>query len=492
MRYKFVKNRILFCIYLFFLSIKVQASVIGNKIIQELQLGKFNPAKSVWAVNTINDSTQIKILQVPFNVKIDKSLQTPASDFLQTYKNLIVSAEKTVDIASLDSFKDNKTLKVIKEALEELDKKHKPIIVRLVFGNVPFDSTRSDAKSIRDEITSNLPKNSLLKIYVAMYRAGYTQASWNHAKILSIDGKDVITGGINFIDSEYASSINPVNDLSIYYPNMGLAEPASKFLDNEWEYICKYSEFYTWASSLSRLSNTQLAAWENGVKKNNVCIRKLSGNYTFNAHHQLYGSANTDLAISTGRLAAIANWEQDTSDISQITMLNNAKSYIKISQQALFWPLIGIIYQFPNQVLKALCGALDRGVKVNIITSGYKGQGGPIGQEQANYSSFIRPSEVRKYMVMVCGYTPVNLYNTDYLDVRTNYNKVNPDFNLEYVPNHSKVIIIDGEDGGKLAYIGSHNTYDASHAEYGVIVDSKEFVDRLEAEFWDYNWKYSK
>jgi len=113
--------------------------------------------------------------------------------------------------------------------------------------------------------------------------------------------------------------------------------------------------------------------------------------------------------------------------------------------------------------------------------SGYKGQPGSYPAKKVDYSSFYTPDQLRLYMKSQC--------KTDYvasgkLEIRTNKNKVNLDTPSIYVANHSKVVIADDQ----LVYVGSHNTYDASHAEYGVIIDSVNFVSRLNTEFWNYNW----
>lgn len=508
----------------------VEASVVGQEVISDLKARAFDAKMSVWGVTQLgNNMDQIGIYQVPF-FNGQQTLVTPVSDnlspakaFATQYQALIASAEKSVDIASLDS-QPGLTLDAIRDGLTQLDKKNKPIEVRLIFGNIAGAAnyiTSNNPLSARKTIgyiTSNLKKDSKLVIYVGIYRAGYSYRSWNHAKILVVDSQNILTGGVNFLDSGYASDINPVNDLSLYYPNMNLGLPANKFLDNEWSYLCSYKNDTSISGYLNRgwsnnaSGSIQMETWKNGQVIDENCPADLGSKYNFSSNHENEVDPSLNYAISTARLGAVANWKQDTSDIAQISMIDHANSYVKISQQAVYYSTLAKVdkaggYEvFPINVLKALCSAMSRGVAVSLMTSGEMGQPGVYPSsfkwpKTPVFPSYSTTEQLKRYLVTVGGCNLMDVDNPERLQIRINSNKQNLNANpsdYRYFPNHSKVVIVDSKDqdtgqvDGKLVYVGSHNTYDQSHAEYGVIVDSNDFVSRFEQQFWDYNWNHAK
>lgn len=69
------------------------------------------------------------------------------------------------------------------------------IVVRIMFGNIvgmPVNCT-----VVIRELTKHLPEDSKLKVWVGAWRKG---TSWNHAKIIAVDGLYLWTGGHNLWD----------------------------------------------------------------------------------------------------------------------------------------------------------------------------------------------------------------------------------------------------------------------------------------------------
>jgi phosphatidylserine/phosphatidylglycerophosphate/cardiolipin synthase-like enzyme len=79
------------------------------------------------------------------------------------------------------------------------------------------------------ELTKDLPEDasSKLKLWVGSWRKG---VSWNHAKIIAVDGKYLWTGGHNFCDSHYLKT-NPVCDLGLELEG-GVANDAHRYVRN--------------------------------------------------------------------------------------------------------------------------------------------------------------------------------------------------------------------------------------------------------------------
>ena len=85
------------------------------------------------------------------------------------------------------------------------------ITIRMMFGNIPGAPLNCD--KVIKELTKHLPKSAhnKVKIWVGSWRK---DVSWNHAKIIAIDGKYLWTGGHNFWDYHYLKT-DPVLDISI-------------------------------------------------------------------------------------------------------------------------------------------------------------------------------------------------------------------------------------------------------------------------------------
>jgi hypothetical protein len=108
------------------------------------------------------------------------------------------------------------------------------VTIRMMFGNVvgmPVNCNR-----LIQELTKDLPSGAdkKLKLWVGSWRKG---VSWNHAKIVAVDGKYLWTGGHNFWDYHYLKG-NPVNDLSLEMEG-GPAIDAHYYANAQWGYVVK-------------------------------------------------------------------------------------------------------------------------------------------------------------------------------------------------------------------------------------------------------------
>ncbi|KAL9189581.1 hypothetical protein ACHAXT_009256 [Thalassiosira profunda] len=85
----------------------------------------------------------------------------------------------------------------------------KPVIVRMMFGNIV--GMPVNCAAVMKALTEDLPEDANMRIWVGAWRHG---VSWNHAKIVAVDGQYLHTGGHNMWDEHYLKS-NPVHDLSL-------------------------------------------------------------------------------------------------------------------------------------------------------------------------------------------------------------------------------------------------------------------------------------
>lgn len=89
---------------------------------------------------------------------------------------------------------DGLFLEKIIEALHKIAKnsigKSRPVIVRMMFGNIV--GMPLNANKLMSEMTKGLPPKANIRIWVGAWRRG---ASWNHAKLIAVDGVYLHTGG---------------------------------------------------------------------------------------------------------------------------------------------------------------------------------------------------------------------------------------------------------------------------------------------------------
>jgi phosphatidylserine/phosphatidylglycerophosphate/cardiolipin synthase-like enzyme len=72
----------------------------------------------------------------------------------------------------------------------------KPVVIRMMFGNIVGRPVNCDA--VLRALTEDLPDDANIQLWVGAWRKG---VSWNHAKIISVDGRYLHTGGHNMWDA---------------------------------------------------------------------------------------------------------------------------------------------------------------------------------------------------------------------------------------------------------------------------------------------------
>ena len=171
-----------------------------------------------------------------------------SSSFYETIYAAIVQTQKKLDISSL-SAPDGRFLAAVRSAFNFLHAKHQEIEIRIVLGFasvVPKTDVQGYLQTFLDDLLRDISKShdkSLLKISICIWEENYLElhdASWNHAKIIAVDGDLLVTGGHNLWTLDYLNS-SPVLDMTVKVSG----EPAMhghRFLDTEWTYICAESK----------------------------------------------------------------------------------------------------------------------------------------------------------------------------------------------------------------------------------------------------------
>lgn len=118
--------------------------------------------------------------------------------FPEKLEEIISRTEAWCDIMSLGP-PDGKFLTAFQNALQKLayrsmSKDGNPIVVRILLGSYPPKPL--DCSQVIKTLTKNLPEDANLHIWVGAWRKGF---SWNHAKLIAVDGVYLHTGKRTFL-----------------------------------------------------------------------------------------------------------------------------------------------------------------------------------------------------------------------------------------------------------------------------------------------------
>jgi hypothetical protein len=152
---------------------------------------------------------------VPFNAEVDCiDPEEHHSDWLpHKMAEILGRTQQWADVMSLAP-PDGLFMECFQQAIKKIaaraTKNNKVVVVRMVFGNIigmPINCNR-----LIEKLTALVPSECAphLNMWVGAWRKG---VSWNHAKIIAVDGMYLHTGGHNMWDYHYLKD-SPVHDLS--------------------------------------------------------------------------------------------------------------------------------------------------------------------------------------------------------------------------------------------------------------------------------------
>ncbi|MDQ3033659.1 MAG: phospholipase D-like domain-containing protein [Myxococcota bacterium] len=400
-----------------------------------------------------------------------RSLCVGHSDFFyDEMYDAITRAELRVDLTSL-SPPDGRFEAAIRNALTYLSRTGRPLIVRLLFGNIIGSSIDTDA--VLASLTRDVDASSPITISIGAYRIG--TSSWNHSKIVAVDGDFLIEGGTNLYSQHYLAS-SPVHDLSIQMRGPA-AILAHRFANPLWEYVCEGHS----VTGRTGLSTFPSSAPECPPTYDDVAPAARTGGAR---------------VIPLGRYGGLG---ENPADAALIAMLESAERRIDLSLQDL-GPLrvAGVsIGDWPEPVLGAFGRAMARGVDVRVALSTSGSTPGGVGGSGEAYGNGWTPEDAANAQLMwleahpdvvPAGSTARELVCERFhvATLRASPEDVWPDGAT--LGNHAKYFMVD-----QLAfYVGSQNLYDANLAELGVIVDDPDAVREIDEQYWAPLWEQSR
>lgn len=388
----------------------------------------------------------------------------------------------------------------MKEALKNIAKtanlSEKPIIVRMMFGNIVGMPT--NCNSLIKKLTADLPSDANIMLWVGAWRKG---ASWNHAKLIAVDGRYLHTGGHNLWDYHYLKN-NPVHDLSVELEGR-VAHDGHLFANEQWVHIERKQSGCV-GQCAEKIPDGLPLVWNNRV----IISEYPAGKATEFA--PLY---NPDIVprydapigsvpiISLGRQGALTIQNRPADD-AFLAMIGAAKTIIRMSLQDLGPVCIpntkislpGL--KWPKPILNALAKAIFvRGVDVEIVLSNPGSIPGGLGLTDACYGNGWTCVDVAAEIVKRIKKLFPNASDDKLRQlVRENlrvcfirHGKKTTYQDQKNIGNHSKFFIIDDV----ASYVGSQNLYMCDLAEWGVLIDDEAETKKMIQDFWNPLWQAS-
>jgi phosphatidylserine/phosphatidylglycerophosphate/cardiolipin synthase-like enzyme len=388
----------------------------------------------------------------------------------QIYDTL-VAAKSFVDITSLAP-PDGRFEAAVRNAISYLSHVAPSLRVRYLFGDVlggAIVGIGGDTDAVLASLTRDVDPASALRVSVGEYRDGLE--SWNHVKLIAVDGQTAIVGGHNMWTQHYLQQA-PVHDLSMRIHG-GAAAQASRFANELWRYTCTPVGGIGGGASISNSPATESACddlFELAVSPSS-------------------GSAKV---VSIGRLGAIGD---EASDDAIVALVDAAHTQLRLSLQDI--GPYGDAAAWPETYLRALDSALARGVDVELVLSNLDATPGGLSADSASYSNGWTPADVVQRLsayatahpeIATPGGNMATLLCQRFhaVTLRPSADDTWPDGTG--FANHAKLVIADDA----AFYLGSQNWYPANLSEYGYIVDDVDATHALLDAYYSKVWAASQ
>ncbi|MER7842632.1 phospholipase D-like domain-containing protein [Kitasatospora sp. NPDC096077] len=429
---------------------------------------------------------------------------------LDKMRENIGRATRTVDISTLAPFPDGAFQDAIADGLKASVAAGNTPHVRILAGAAPLYNITALPSKYRDDLVARLGGAARgVTVEVASMTTAKTAFSWNHSKLLVVDGQSVITGGINNWKNDYLDTAHPVSDVDLALTGPAAAS-AGAYLDTLWDWTCRNSGLLSaaWFASTNGAGCTPDLEQRLNPPAAQV---PATGTLPVIAVGGLgVGIRDTDPASDyrPGPLPAVDDVKcgpiglrdrtNDDRDYAAVNpeesalraLIAGAGSRIDISQQ----DMTGTCPPMPRydvRLFDQLAGKLADGVKVRIVVSdpanrGTVGSGGYSQIRSLNEISdtlaarlTARLGDPAKARTTMCR----NLQLAPFRAASTPTWADGHPYAL-----HHKLVSVDGS----AFFIGSKNLYPAWLQDFGYVVENRTAAAQLDAQLLAPQWQYSQ
>lgn len=406
-----------------------------------------------------------------------------ADSLVDRFYRPIVAAQQAVDITLLEPAPDGRFLAALRNAMTVLAQSHRAVTVRLLIGQFP--PTGANPKAFLSEVIRDARKvqGANLTIYASAMRSCgggvlCPSFSWNHAKIVAVDGRMAVVGGHNQWTQDYLID-DPVHDLSMQVSG-GAARDAHRFADALWGYVCSHND---------PLSAVSTYAYRSGTPDiTSGCLAKIG------LPDAAPGTGSGTAILASARLGSgITTHFANQDDLARDLFFGAARHDILVAQQ-------DVAFQLPGE-LKPLYPELTMAAWADFILAGQGdvylvlSSDGAVGRSKSTYSNGVPIAAVADKMLDIAA-AHSSLPRPALVELLCQHFHLAPfRFSRDAtwpdkapIGNHGKFWMVDD----RYFYLGSDNLYPVDLQEFGYIVDSAAAAATIRRDYWDPLWRWSK
>ncbi len=507
-----------------------------NTIANYLRMRAPGTENRIWWFSQGNTLPPGWLLQTPDCWGVTKCANPPAGGrrFLQTVSTMIAGAKRSVDIAELYPPPDGGFQNAIIDGLVQALKNGSSLQVRVLIGTYPssfvfttFTTGLVTANAYANDLISRVARgleanrpssgNAAPKFGTLTLNVAYTETSfvgkigplgiadsWNHEKVLDVDGRVAIVGGMNYWAFDYLNPPDPVNDLSMQVSGPAAAD-VSHYDDVLWSWACSHNQkpYVTLETRnggcIPRIATAAVTAAPGGVPMivvghlgNGIPVPGAPGNQSPPIGRPPVSGNECSFIRSPSESNGSRSYEyRNPGEDALRTLVASAKSSIFISQQdvlsCLPKPLIATEAKFDDRLFEALAIKILQKVPIRIVVS-------PKSSKAGDYSNGYTLQDIAKVLQTVLakvrGVSAAQARELICGDVGLAAIHSAPAATWaggKAFRNHAKLVAVDNQ----AFYIGSENLYPARLQELGLIVEDPAAAAQLNSAYIDPLWKYS-
>ncbi|MFI9723205.1 phospholipase D-like domain-containing protein [Streptomyces sp. NPDC052396] len=434
--------------------------------------------------------------------------QRPGSErLLAKMTENIAAARHTVDISTLAPFPNGGFQDAVVAGLKSAAGKGNRLKVRVLVGAAPVYHLNVRPSAYRDDLWRKLGKEAAGKVElnVASMTTSKTAFSWNHSKLLVVDGRSAITGGINGWKDDYLNTAHPVTDA-----DMALTGPAAgtagRYLDRLWAWTCRNkgnaaSVWYAASKGTGCMAGLMKDAGPGTDQRTgDVPVIAVGGLGVGIQDRDEKSAFRPALPTASDARCGIGLHDNTNADRDYDTvnpeesalraLVESATKSVVISQQDLN-ATCPPIARYDIRLYDALAAKLAAGVKVRIVVSDPANRGtvGSGGYSQIRSLSEI--SEVlRARLERITGNGPSARRAMDEHLQLASFRSSDAGrwADGHAYPLHHKLVLVDSS----TFYLGSKNLYPSWLQDFGYLVESPAAAAQLEKNLLEPEWRYSR
>lgn len=455
--------------------------------------------------------------------------------FLTKMQSMIRGAKKSVDIAELYHYPDKgftdsgQFMDALVNGLREGHQDHpgNVPVVRVLIGIHPPGVMKSAdlVDTLKDRVGTWVRVQSGVMNTIQTFSQSGIPVSWDHQKVIDVDGRTAIVGGMNYWPSDYLNTAHPVNDLSMVVDGEAAGD-VSRFTDVVWSYVCDHQTLgFGVGIGVTNRNGTNLlppaCQWKD-IPKDDVAqgdvpilivghlgqgidVPGQSGKQsTPIARPPAHGNACPAPSDKDNGAGSEVNLDRgyeyrNPGETAIRTLIGLAKHSIFISQQDLLSclpvKLLATEAKFDEGVFSALATKIKDKVPIKIVVSNGPGGGYSNFWSDAELAETLRSVVQQQYGVDANQARDMICQDVGLATIRNSPGDKNifappapkwPDGTPFW--NHAKLVDVDDQ----AFYIGSQNLYPARLQELGFIVDDARAGAHLRDAYLNPLWDNSR